>query len=287
MANFPSYNPNNFSFLRVKNMRNRAITDLLEPGSTIKPIIVIAALENGIVKKNSIINTIPYKIDGHLVEDVSYNEKLTLSGILKKSSNVGISKLALAIPFDKILKIYKEFGIGESTNLGIIGEKFGFFPKKKFFSEIERASFSYGYGFMVTPLQIARLYAIIGSLGIKKPLSILKLENPAQGKRIISEEIAIQVLKMMEIQNTNTSTSSYKIAAKTGTVRKVKNKRYIKKYISYTAGIAPIENPMFSLVIVINDPKNGKYYGSMVALPVFKNIMENALKNTSFFSKKE
>ncbi|QIE01951.1 peptidoglycan glycosyltransferase FtsI [Buchnera aphidicola] len=280
MANFPSYNPNNMHHIVKKNIRNRAITDMFEPGSTVKPIVIMEALRLGIIQENSIIKTKPFVINKHQIKDISYYEKLSITGILKKSSNVGISKIALLIPTTQLVNSYINFGLGQPTQLGLVGEQNGFLPKKKNWSDLDKATFSFGYGLMVTPLQLTRLYATIGSGGIYRPLSILKVDKIIPGIRVFPEIYVNKVINMMESVSQSggsgikAAVKGYRVAIKTGTAKKIdKNGHYVKKYIAYTAGIAPVSRPMFSLVIMIDNPKEGKYYGGSVSAPVFSQIM--------------
>lgn len=285
MVNSPSYNPNNMKKITIEAMRNRAITDSFEPGSTIKPIVVMTALQRGLVKENSVINTAPYMIKGHQIKDVTYYSELTITEILQKSSNVGVSKLALSMPSSALVDTYSRFGLGKGTNLGLIGENSGFCPNKKSWSNIERAAFSYGYGLMVTPLQLARVYATIGSMGVLRPLSIIRVDSPVLGEQIFPQSLVRQVLHMMESvslpggSGIKAAIKGYRIAIKTGTTKKVgPNGKYINKYIAYTAGVAPASNPRFALVVVINDPQGKEYYGGAVSAPVFSAIMGGVLR---------
>ncbi|CAD6508518.1 peptidoglycan glycosyltransferase FtsI [Candidatus Profftia tarda] len=285
MANIPSYNPNNLSNTPKRAMRNRAITDMFEPGSTVKPMVIMTALQRNLVKENSIINTQPYFINGHQIKDVSRYKELSITGILQKSSNVGVSKLALAMPSSALVETYSHFGLGKATNLGLVGENSGIYPTKQRWSDIERATFSFGYGLMVTPLQLARVYATIGSLGIYRPLSITTVNEPVLGKRVFPESIARIVVHMMESValpgggGSKAAIKSYRIAIKTGTAKTVgSDGHYIDKYIAYTAGIAPASNPRFSLVVIINNPRAGQYYGGAVSAPIFGAIMDGALR---------
>ncbi|QCI18208.1 peptidoglycan glycosyltransferase FtsI [Buchnera aphidicola (Aphis nasturtii)] len=285
MATSPAYNPNEKQYIISKNFRNRAISDIFEPGSTVKPIVIMEALKEGIIKENSVINTKPFFIQKHQIKDVSYHEKLDISGILKKSSNVGVSKIALAMKSKNLINAYLKFGLGQKTNLGLIGEHKGLLPKKKNLSNLEKATFSFGYGLMVTPLQLARLYTTIGSYGIYKPLSIIKINHPLYEKRIFPQKYVKKVLNMMEKtvepdENINQiDAQKYRIAIKTGTAKKVGiHGCYIKKYIAYTAGVAPAKNPKFALIIVIDNPQGNQYYGGAVSAPVFSKIMVSVLK---------
>ncbi|CAL4326286.1 peptidoglycan glycosyltransferase FtsI [Buchnera aphidicola] len=285
MATSPAYNPNNTQYIIKKNIRNRAITDMFEPGSTVKPIVIMEALRLGIINIHSIINTKPYLITKHKIKDVSYHDQLSITGILQKSSNVGVSRLALSMPISKLVNSYIKFGLGKPTKLGLIGEKNGLFPRKKNWSNLDKATFSFGYGLMITPLQLARLYATIGSYGIYRPLSIIKVNTPIQGKRIFPEKYVKNVINMMESVakpgggGIQAAVKGYRVAVKTGTVKKVGiHGYYIKKYIAYTAGIAPASNPKFSLIIIIDNPQGKKYYGGAVSAPVFSSIMQSTLK---------
>lgn len=287
MVNIPSYNPNNLSGTSTEIMRNHAISDVFEPGSTVKPMVIISALNNGIIKTNSVLNTQPYMISGHKIKDVGKYSELSVTGILQKSSNVGVSKLALAMPSDELIDVYAKFGLGKSTNLGLIGESRGIFPNKKVhWSEFERATFSFGYGLMVTPLQLARVYATIGSFGIYRPLSIIRVDSPVSGDRIFPDGIMRSVVQMMEAvalpDTVQEAVKGYRIAIKTGTTKTVGiDGHYVNQYIAYTAGVAPASNPRYALVVIINKPSAGKYYGGVVSAPVFGTIIGNVLRLTN------
>ncbi len=226
MANSPSYNPNNLAGTPKDAMRNRTITDVFEPGSTVKPMVVMTALQRGIVNENTVLNTVPYRINGHEIKDVARYSELTLTGVLQKSSNVGVSKLALAMPSSALVDTYSRFGLGKATNLGLVGERSGLYPQKQRWSDIERATFSFGYGLMVTPLQLARVYATIGSYGIYRPLSITKVDPPVPGERIFPESTVRTVVHMMESValpgggGVKAAIKGYRIAIKTGTAKK-------------------------------------------------------------------
>ena len=285
MANSPAYNPNNLSNTPKEMMRNRAITDIFEPGSTVKPMVVMTALQRNVVKENSVLNTVPYRVNGHEIKDVARYNELTLTGVLQKSSNVGVSRLALAMPSSALVDTYARFGLGKPTNLGLVGESSGLYPQKQRWSDIERATFSFGYGLMVTPLQLARVYATIGSYGINRPLSITKVDPPVAGERVFQEDLVKTVMHMMESValpgggGVKAAIKGYRIAIKTGTAKKVgPDGRYVNKYIAYTAGVAPASRPRFALVVVINDPQAGKYYGGAVSAPVFGAIMGGVLR---------
>ncbi len=285
MATSPSYNPNSLSGTPKDVMRNRVITDVFEPGSTVKPMVVMAALKHNIVKENAVLNTLPYYISGHEIKDVGRYAELSITGILQKSSNVGVSKLALAMPPSVLVDIYADFGMGKPTNMGLVGESSGLYPQKKRWSDLDRATFSFGYGLMVTPLQLAHVYATIGSMGIRRPLSITRVDPPVAGKRILPESLVRTVVQMMETValpgggGIRAAIKGYRIAIKTGTAKKVgPDGKYVNNYIAYTAGIAPASKPRFALVVVINDPQAGKYLGGAVSAPVFGVMMGAVLR---------
>lgn len=283
MANAPSFNPNKRDTFKPELMRNRAITDTFEPGSTVKPLVVLTALQNGATYRDEIINTRPFTVNGHTIKDVSPRESLSLTGILQKSSNVGVSRLALRMPSTALVDTYSKVGFGKDTGLGL-GEQRGTNGDRKRWADIERATMAYGYGLNVTPLQLARAYATLGSFGVYRPLSITKVDPPVLGDRVLPEKITRDVVKMMESVaqkgegGQRAMVDGYRVAVKTGTARKLEKGQYVKKYLAYTAGIAPASNPRFALVVLINEPKAGNYYGGAVSAPLFSSIMGYALK---------
>ena len=285
MANAPSYNPNNRVGVKSELMRNRAITDTFEPGSTVKPFVVLTALQRGAVRRDEIINTGPLILNGHEVKDVAPRDQLSLDGILENSSNRGVSRLALRMPPSALMETYQNAGLGKPTDLGLIGEQSGLLNANRArWSDIERANVAYGYGLNATPLQIARAYVTLGSFGIYRPLSITKVNPPFVGQRVFCEKITREVVNMMEkvaIKNGRAMVEGYRVGIKTGTAKKLENGRYVDKYVAYTAGIAPITDPRYALVVLINDPKAGQYYGGAISAPVFSSIMSYALRSNN------
>lgn len=283
MANAPSYNPNNRSDFKAELARNRAITDTFEPGSTVKPLVVLTALHNKATYPSEVISTRPFTVNGHTITDVAPRESLTLTGILQKSSNIGVSRLALRMPSTALVDTYSKVGFGKDTGLGL-GEERGTNGDRKRWSDIERATMAYGYGLNVTPLQLARAYATLGSFGIYRPLSVTKVDPPVIGERVLPEKITRDVVHMMESVaqkgegGQRAAVDGFRVAVKTGTARKLEKGKYVEKYIAYTAGIAPASDPRFALVVLINDPKAGVYYGGAVSAPLFSSIMGYALK---------
>ncbi|AFP85696.1 cell division protein FtsI/penicillin-binding protein 2 [secondary endosymbiont of Heteropsylla cubana] len=286
MANSPSYNLNKLNPTNIDVMRNRAITYIFEPGSTVKPMVIMTALQRRIIQKNNILNTMPYTINGHTIKDVAQYPKLTLTGVLQKSSNAGVSKLALAMSPSALVETYSRFGLGKATRLGLIGESRGLYTQKQYWSKIERTAFSCGYVLMVKPLQLARVYATIGGMGVIRSLSIIRIVNLSViGKRVFPESLVRTILNMMESValpgggGSKAAIKGYRIAVKTGTSKQVGSKgTYINKYITYTTRVSPISNPCFSLVVVINDPMGKEYYGGAVSAPVFSSIMSGVLR---------
>ncbi|MDG6332060.1 penicillin-binding transpeptidase domain-containing protein [Glaesserella parasuis] len=283
MANAPSFNPNNRAEFKSELARNRVITDTFEPGSTVKPLVVLTALQNKVTYPSEVISTRPFVVNGHTIKDVAPRESLTLTGILQKSSNIGVSRLALRMPSTALVETYSKVGFGKDTGLGL-GEQRGTNGDRKRWADIERATMAYGYGLNVTPLQLARAYATLGSFGVYRPLSITKVDPPVLGDRVLPEKITRDVVKMMESVaqkgegGQRAMVDGYRVAVKTGTVRKLEKGQYVKKHFAYTAGIAPASNPRFALVVLINEPKAGNYYGGAVSAPLFSSIMGYALK---------
>lgn len=282
MATAPSYNPNNRVGVKSELMRNRAITDTFEPGSTVKPFVVLTALQRGVVKRDEIIDTTSFKLSGKEIVDVAPRAQQTLDEILMNSSNRGVSRLALRMPPSALMETYQNAGLSKPTDLGLIGEQVGILnANRKRWADIERATVAYGYGITATPLQIARAYATLGSFGVYRPLSITKVDPPVIGKRVFSEKITkdiVGILEKVAIKNKRAMVEGYRVGVKTGTARKIENGHYVNKYVAFTAGIAPISDPRYALVILINDPKAGEYYGGAVSAPVFSSIMGYALR---------
>ncbi|WP_439256590.1 penicillin-binding transpeptidase domain-containing protein [Lonepinella sp. BR2271] len=282
MANAPSYNPNKRTGVSEELMRNRAVTDTFEPGSTVKPFVVLTALQRGAVRRNEIINTGPLVLSGKEIKDVAPRDQQTLDEILENSSNRGVSRLALRMPPTALMETYQNAGLGKLTNLGLGGEQVGMLgANRASWSDIERANVAFGYGINATPLQIARAYITLGSFGIYRPLSVTKVDPPVIGNRVFSEKITKDVVHMMEkvaIKNKRAMVEGYRVAIKTGTAKKLEKGRYVDKYMAYTAGLAPVTDPRFALVILIDNPKAGQYYGGAISAPVFSSIMGYTLR---------
>ncbi len=286
MVNAPSYNPNNRSDWQSFQMRNRVIADAFEPGSTVKPFVVLAALANGTADENTIIDTGNgiMQIGGSRVRDVSRVGQANLQVILQKSSNIGVAKLALDMPLEDMLDMYRAVGLGEPSGLNLVGETAGIFPNRSRWSPFEIATLSFGYGLSITPIQLAHAYATLGNLGVYQPIYLIDNNQQDLSYRVVDEKYARQVLDMLETvtQPGGTAVRSavpgYRIAAKSGTSRKAIAGGYSDEYFAYTAGVAPVSNPRISLVVMVNEPQGDVYYGGAVAGPVFAEIMKGALQ---------
>ncbi|EIC84952.1 peptidoglycan glycosyltransferase [Serratia sp. M24T3] len=287
MASYPSFNPNNYAGTDVKDMRNVAISDSFEPGSTVKPLVVMAGLAHKIIRPDTVLDTRPYTVNGHLIRDVGHESALTITGVLQKSSDIGVSHIALAMPAQVLVDQYRSFGLGKPTDLGIGGESGGYFPlHRERWADIERATFAFGYGLRVTPLQIAREYATIGSFGIYRPLSITKVTPPVLGTRVMDKSVVETVVHMMESDalpggsGLSAAVPGYRLAIKTGTAEKMgPSGKYDGGYINYTAGVAPASNPRVALVVMVNNPQAGRHFGGSVAGPIFGDIMGQVLNH--------
>lgn len=286
MANSPSFNPNNRNEFQSYRYRNRAITDSYEPGSTVKPLSVIAALERDHIRSNSMINTSPgwMQIGGRRVRDSRNYGEISLTKVIQKSSNVATSQLALKVGVEGMLDTFYDVGFGNDAGLGLVGESGGQMPQRRRWSDFELATLSFGYGLMVTPLQLAQAYATMGAGGVFRPISIIKLQQPATGERVFEQNKAQAVLEMMEsvIQDGGTGQKAavpgYRVAGKTGTSRKAVRGGYGDDYVAIFAGVAPVSNPKLAIAVFVNEPQTDRYYGGDVAAPVFSKVMQGGLQ---------
>lgn len=287
LANTPSFNPNNRSTVSSHRVRNRAITDAFEPGSVIKPLAVIAALENGQYQTDSIIDTSPgwRRLGGSRIEDARNYGKLSISEIIQHSSNMGTSEMALSMPKEVLIDFYYNMGLMGDSGTNMVGESSGIFHERQRWSEHEISSLSFGYNIAVTTTQIARMYATIANGGVKRPLSIVKgMSADIQPERVISEEVAKDVLLMMETVTDKDGTAQkarvpgYRVAGKTGTSKKAFAGSYGEEYVNIFAGIAPVSNPQIAVVVLINEPGGDFYHAGDTAAPVFSSIVANAMQ---------
>lgn len=290
MVNQPSFNPNNRRQLKGKNYRNRAVTDVFEPGSTLKPFTVAAALESGQYTPKTMVNTNPgyFKVGSNTVRDSKNLGTIDVATILQKSSNVGASKMALSLTPEQHWHMLARMGFGEITGSGYPGESSGILSDYHKWRDIDRATLSYGYGISSTVLQLTQAYSILANGGIARPVRLTRIEDMnevRQQQRVIKASTAKQIREMLQrvIEPGGTGTraaiKNYRVAGKTGTVRKSGVGGYLEdRYLSLFAGIAPVSNPRLAMVVLINEPNNGDYYGGVVAAPVFSNVIAGALR---------
>lgn len=287
MANQPSYNPNDRSNLKPASMRNRAMTDQFEPGSTVKPLTIMAALEAGKVGPHTPIETSPGYIrvgKKTLLDPVNYG-LIDVTKIITKSSQVGLTKVALKMEPQQIRDMYLRLGFGQISNTGFPGESAGQLPNHQKWQPIVQANYAFGYGLTVTALQLAQAYAIVAGAGIKHPVSLLKNDTPQLGESIVDHRYTDQLIDMLKtvVEPGGTATraklDNYTVAGKTGTAHKVGPNGYeASRYRSLFAGLAPADNPRLAIVVVVDEPGAGKYFGGDVAAPVFARVTEGALR---------
>lgn len=290
MVNQPSFNPNT----RVKlfnegSFRNRAVTDVFEPGSVMKTFSVASALQSGAVTPATLVDTAPgwMFIGKNIVrEDKNKNfGRIDVATILQKSSNVGVSKLTLSLPAERLWEMYTSLGFGKHTGSGFPGEGSGTLVRPPKQGSFILATLAYGYGLNVTPLQLAQAYAVLGAGGVKRPATFLKQETPSPGEQVMEPYVARQILDMLAKVVTQGSGKKaqvvgYRTAGKTGTARKISQSGGYKSdsHVAVFAGLAPVSHPRFAIVVMIDDPKGTQYYGSQIAAPVFAKIAASALR---------
>lgn len=288
MTNWPSYNPNDRNTARGAGLRNRAITDLYEPGSTVKPWVVLAALESGKFKPTDVIDTNPgyFMVGTKPIKDHQNYGAMDLAMSIAKSSNIAMTKISFALDTNTVRDMYARLGIGQAIGTGFPGEAAGSLPYLKPAQKIERANLSYGYALTMTPLQVVQAYSVIASGGIKRPVSLLKVDMPPNGERIVDQRYAKDVVDMLtrvvsaEGTGSRAKALSYSVAGKTGTAFKAINGRYSSKQISSFIGMAPVENPRIVALVVIDDPQGSgiTVNGGWVAAPAFSKVAEDALR---------
>ncbi len=289
MVNQPAYNPNNRKALSAERLRNRAVTDVFEPGSTVKPFTVAAALESGKFTPGSVIDTNPgsLKVASFTIRDHRNYGKIDLPTVIQKSSNVGASHMALTMEPKQLWNQFVSVGFGYDTGSGFPGEAAGLMNAYQDWGTAERATVSYGYGLSVTALQLTRAYAALAADGVLYPTSFVKLAEDGlpEGNRVMSARVAGQVKAMLErvVQKGGTGTraaiSGYRVAGKTGTSRRAARGGYNEdNYLAVFAGFAPASRPRLAMVVMVDSPDSGDYYGGVVAAPVFSRVMEGALR---------
>ena len=291
MVNMPTYNPNNRRTMVPAAMRNRAIIDVFEPGSTMKPLSMSAALETGRWKPTDKVDVYPgsLQIGRYTIKDVSKTEGpvLDLTGILINSSNVGMSKVAFDVGGENIYRVMSSVGLGQYSGLGFPGERVGNLPNHREWHKAETATLSYGYGLSVTALQLVHAYATLANHGKLVPLSILKVDNEPEGAQVIPQNVAATIQGMLQqvIEAPRgvyrAQVPGYHVAGKSGTARKatIGSRGYTENaYRSLFAGFGPVANPRYAVVVVIDEPGAGGYFGGLVSAPVFSKVMSGTLR---------
>jgi len=286
LANWPTYNPNNRARPAPQVMRNHAVTDLFEPGSTMKPFTAAAALEAGKVKPDTVINTEhgAYVVGGHKIRDTHAEAAMTVAQIIQKSSNVGATKMALSLSPETFWRNLSDVGFGSQTGSSFPGEAYGRLRDFKRWVPIDQATMSYGNGISVTLLQLARAYTVFANDGELLPITFLRRDVPVVGKKAFSERTARQVRDMLELVVQPGGTAplaqvmGYRVGGKTGTAHKLEGGHYVNKYIASFVGLAPASNPRLIVAVMVDEPAGATYYGGQVSAPVFSNVMGSALR---------
>ena len=288
MVNQPSFNPNDRSNLSPDSIRNRAVTDMMEPGSTIKPFTILAALESGKFKPETVIDTSPgyLKVAYKTFVDQRDYGSLDLTGILNKSSQVGTTKLALALNPDTTRELFERMGFGEGIGSGFPGETSGNLPGYRKWDPVTQATFAFGYGLSASSLQLARAYSILANNGLRHEITMVATDRPPENVRVIEAQLTARVRNMLETAASDQGTGKramidgYSVGGKTGTLHKVKaSGGYDQhRYMSAFAGLAPVNDPRLVTIVVIDEPRDGDYFGGLVAAPVFSEVTGSALR---------
>lgn len=287
MVNQPAFNPNDRLQIKPAGYRNRAVTDIFEPGSSIKPFVVAAALASGKYSEQSVIDTAPgfVKVGVRIFEDKHNLGAIDLATVLAKSSNVGMTKMALTLEPEQIYTTLLRLGFGQVTTSGYPGESAGTLTHFSHWRPVGIATMSYGYGLSVTPLQLTHAYATMGSFGVARPASFLRVEGSAPGERVLDEKVSRSLVQMLEqvVSKHGTgiraSIPGYRVSGKTGTAWKANAGGYsTDRYMAVFGGVAPATEPRLAAVVVIDEPGAGLYYGGDVAAPVFAAVLGGALR---------
>ncbi len=289
MTNYPAYNPNQRSGKIDERYRNRVVTDEIEPGSTAKPFAILAALDNGLITPQTMVSTAPgyYRVGRKTIRDHRNYGQLDIAGILRHSSNVGASKIALMMNYSQIYENYRRMGFGTDTGSSFPGEVLGRLNRIENPHPIEQATLSYGYGLTTTTLQLARAYLVIANAGRIFPVTLNKLDGFPASEQVVKASAANTVLHMLEgvVKKGAGGTgglarvSGYRVAGKTGTIHKNKRGQYIEdQYIALFSGIIPVSDPELVMVVMVDRPSAGDYYGGLVAAPVFSYVMERSMR---------
>jgi cell division protein FtsI (penicillin-binding protein 3) len=287
MVNQPSYNPNDRAQYSPNRFRNRAITDLFEPGSSLKPLVIAAALESGQWQSGSRVDTSPgmIQVGNKVIEDKHNLGLIDLATLLARSSNVGATKVAMSLPSEQLWTVLSRFGLGRPTASGFPGESAGLLSHYENWRPIAKATLAYGYGLSVTPLQLAQTYAVLAADGVMRPVSLLRVDRPPIGRKVIGAANARAVVEMLEHvvspegTGMRAAVAGYRVAGKTGTARKFEVGGYSEeRYTAVFAGVAPVSRPRLAVVVIVDEPRAGAYYGGDVAAPVFSKVVEGAMR---------
>jgi cell division protein FtsI (penicillin-binding protein 3) len=286
LANLPTYNPNRRDKVARDRMRNRALTDVFEPGSTLKPFTIAAALDAGRIRPDTVIQTAPgtMTIGSATIHDAHPQGALTVEQVIQKSSNVGAAKIALGLPSETMWEMFSEAGFGTPPKTGFPGEVAGRLRAARTWKPIEQATMAYGHGISVNLVQLARAYTMFATDGEVKPATLFKTDGFVAGRPVLKPETALAVRRMLELATLPGGTApkaqviGYRVAGKTGTAHKLEGHAYSNKYVSAFVGFAPASQPRLIVAVMIDEPAGGQYYGGDVAAPVFSNVMGAALR---------
>jgi cell division protein FtsI (penicillin-binding protein 3) len=285
MVNQPSYNPNDRDQVAASRYRNRAATDIFEPGSSIKPFVAAAGIASGRFHPNTMIDTTPFRVGAKLIEDHKFLGSIPLTTVIAKSSNAGMVKMAMTLSPQSMHDTLSAFGFGQVSGSGYPGESAGLLNDAAHWGRIGQATMSYGYGLSVTPLQLAHAYATLASGGVSRPVTLRRIDAPVPGQRMLDERVARELLSMMESVVSQDGTgksaalSGYRVAGKTGTAWTAAAGGYsTDRYKATFGGVVPASHPRLAAIVVIDEPGGRLYYGGDVAAPVFANVMAGALR---------
>ncbi|HET7729683.1 MAG TPA: penicillin-binding protein 2, partial [Usitatibacter sp.] len=285
LVNQPDYNPNNRANVTGRQTRNRSVTDLFEPGSTLKPFTVAAALDAGIVTPGTMIETTPLQFGRWTINDSHPMGTLSVTQVIAKSSNIGTARIQLQMSAERVGTLYRELGFGAPPQTGFPGEAKGLLRPWTQWKPVEQATMSYGHGISVSLLQVARAYTVFTNEGHLMPLSLLRRDEPPIGKRIFSAGATRELTRMMEMAAGPGGTApraqvpGYRVAGKTGTAHKPEAGGYAEhKYVSSFVGFGPVSEPRFIVAVMLDEPQGARYYGGDVGAPVFSSVMGNALR---------
>jgi cell division protein FtsI (penicillin-binding protein 3) len=287
LAAQPAFNPNDMSSRIPERVRNRPVTDLMEPGSPIKPFTIATAIDLGLVEPNTLIETSPgrMRVQGHVISDVSNYGEIDVSTVIAKSSNVGTTKIAMMMEPSALRDRLALLGLGQPTATGFPGEEEGFLPSYATWRDLDRAALSYGYNLNITTIQLAQAYSVFANQGVLQPLTLLAEGVTPKPVQIFSENTVRQVLPMLQAVTEEGGTARraqipmYHVGGKTGTTMKYADGSYAsRQYISSFVGLAPMANPRFVMAISVDDPRSQQYYGGQVAAPVFADVMDDVMR---------